>query len=194
MLDLVPLAGARREVVDGDLDAEFVGQGLKLTLPEPHARAVAPAPVGGDGQATDIAIAAVANVMPPGTDRLHGKCRRVVVDADADPTGIGGEIVDAIGHRPTEFLDQEVMHADLLGIATRPPLPAGVLEVSDQFLLLGVHRDHRLPLANAWLTLASMCANCASRSGWLPPSRILRLACRLNPSRLSSSPTTVWLI
>src|SRR3981189_1750073 len=36
VLDLVPLAGAGRQMVDGDLDAELVGQCLQLALPQPH--------------------------------------------------------------------------------------------------------------------------------------------------------------
>src|SRR4051795_1479516 len=48
--------------------------------------------------------------------------------------------------------------------------------------------------ASAAETLWLMSANCASRSGWLPPSLVLQLACRLNFCCFSSSPTTVWLI
>ncbi len=36
MLDLVPFAGAWRQVTDGDRDIEFVGQLLQLQLPQPH--------------------------------------------------------------------------------------------------------------------------------------------------------------
>jgi len=36
MFDLIPFAGAGRQVADGDLEIEFVGQCLKLTLPESH--------------------------------------------------------------------------------------------------------------------------------------------------------------
>src|SRR4051812_35003431 len=48
--------------------------------------------------------------------------------------------------------------------------------------------------ARAAETLWLMSANWASRSGWLLPSLVLRLACRLNFCCFSSSPTTVWLI
>src|SRR3954471_13102200 len=41
-------------------------------------------------------------------------------------------------------------------------------------------------------TRALMYSNWASRSGWLVPSRVLRLACRLKPSRRSSRPTSFW--
>ena len=67
-----------------------------------------------------------------------------MVDADADPAGIGGQIVDAVRHRPAQFLDQKIMHPNLFGLALRAPLPAGVLEVSDELLLLRIDRNHRL--------------------------------------------------
>ena len=66
-----------------------------------------------------------------------------MVHADADPARIGGEIVDPIGNCPAKLLDQEIMHADLLGLALRPPFPSVVLEVADQFLLLRVDADDR---------------------------------------------------
>jgi hypothetical protein len=50
VLNFVPLAGAGRQVADDDVDAEFVGQFLKLAFPQPDPRAVAAAAVGGDQQ------------------------------------------------------------------------------------------------------------------------------------------------
>jgi hypothetical protein len=46
----------------------------------------------------------------------------------------------------------------------------------------------------AWnaFTAALMCSNCAFRSGWLVPSRVFALACRLKPRRFSSRPTNFW--
>src|SRR5439155_21077268 len=38
----------------------------------------------------------------------------------------------------------EVMRADSRRLALGPPVPARVLELPDQFLLLGVHADHRV--------------------------------------------------
>ena len=66
-----------------------------------------------------------------------------MIHADADPTGVVGQIVDAIGDRPAQFLDQEVVHPNVLRLTCRTPFPTGVLEVSDEFLLLRIDRDHR---------------------------------------------------
>ena len=67
-----------------------------------------------------------------------------MVDADTDPAGIRGKIIDAIGHRTTKFLDQEIVDPDRFRISLGAIFPAIVAEVADQFLLLGVDRDHRL--------------------------------------------------
>ena len=50
VLDLVPLAGAGRQVADHDVEAEFVGQLLEFAFPQPHPRAVAAPAIGGDQQ------------------------------------------------------------------------------------------------------------------------------------------------
>ena len=67
-----------------------------------------------------------------------------MVDADTHPSGIRGQVVDPIGHRATEFLDQEVMDPDLFRIALRAIFAPVVAEIPDQFLFLGVNGDHRL--------------------------------------------------
>jgi hypothetical protein len=67
-----------------------------------------------------------------------------MVHPNTDPTGIAGDIVNAIRHRPAERLAQEVIHLHLFRIALWTPLPPGILEVANQFLLLRVDRDHRL--------------------------------------------------
>src|SRR5580700_101784 len=43
VFDLVPLAGAGRQVADHDVEAEFVGQLLQFAFPQPYPRAVAAA-------------------------------------------------------------------------------------------------------------------------------------------------------
>src|SRR4051794_27686152 len=77
------------------------------------------APVGRDGQARGRTIARLPDLLPPAPDGLHRKGRRVVVLTDPDPAGVGRQIVDAIRHRPPEFLDQEVMPPHLFGRALR---------------------------------------------------------------------------
>jgi hypothetical protein len=51
-----------------------------------------------------------------------------VAHADTDPTGVGGQIVDAILHRPPHSLDQKIMHATLFGLASRTPFRPAFLK------------------------------------------------------------------
>src|SRR4029077_15917419 len=67
-----------------------------------------------------------------------------MVDADTYPSGIGGKVIDTIGHRTTEFLDQEVMDSNLFRIALRTIFAARIAEIPDKFLLLGFDGETRL--------------------------------------------------
>src|ERR1700754_4977254 len=60
VLDLVPLAGARRKVADVDREVEFIGELLKLGLPHARAVAVAAAGIGGDEDLAGAGIARLA--------------------------------------------------------------------------------------------------------------------------------------
>jgi hypothetical protein len=91
-----------------------------------------------------VGIAGSADLVPPAANAVDGEGCGVMVDAEIDPAGIGGEVVDAIGDGTAEFLDQEVVHPDLLGIACRAIFATSVLEIANQFLLFRIDRDDRL--------------------------------------------------
>src|ERR1700736_5844182 len=86
VLDLVPLAGAGRQVADHDVEAEFVSQLLQLAFPQPHPRAVATPAIGGDQQSGRLGIARPTDGAPPLADAIDGERGRVVVNADTHPT------------------------------------------------------------------------------------------------------------
>jgi len=89
-------------------------------------------------------VGGLAHGKPPASDRRHREACGVVIGADADPRIVVRYIVDAIRIGPSQFLVDEVMHFDLLGIPLRPPVAAAVLVLANQFLLFCIHRDHRL--------------------------------------------------
>src|SRR5271156_5816292 len=70
MFDLVPFAGSGRQMADGDLDVEFIGQGLEFELPQAYARAIAAAAVCGDHQLPGLGIALTPHDLPPTADRI----------------------------------------------------------------------------------------------------------------------------
>ena len=128
-----------------DREMCFVGQRLQLGLPEAGAVAVGAAAVGGDRQAGGGRVAARAELEPPAADRLNGELGGVIVDSDVDPADIVGDVVDTVGGGLAQFGVAEVVGAYLLGLALATQLAPGVLEVADEFFLLGVDRDRRLP-------------------------------------------------
>ncbi len=93
MLDLVPLAGAGRQVADRDGQPGLVGEAGQLDLPQPGAVAVGAAAVGGDQQWIASRSAAVRHEL--GFDTFaapdHLECSRCISDADA----VGNEGVAA---------------------------------------------------------------------------------------------------
>jgi len=145
MLDTVPFAGPRRVVGDCDGQSGFIGEGLKLTLPQPDTSAVAAAAISGDKQAGRAEIAALSQGIPPAPDALNGEGSGVVIDANIHPTRVVGNVVDAVRSNLAEFGYLEVMNAYRLRIAFGPKLTPAVLEIADQFLLFRINRDGGLP-------------------------------------------------
>ena len=68
VLDFVPLAGAGGQVADHDVEAQFIGQFLQFAFPQPHVRAIAAAPIGGDQQAAGVRITRPTDLEPPLAD------------------------------------------------------------------------------------------------------------------------------
>ena len=67
-----------------------------------------------------------------------------MVGADVHPAGVRGQVIDAVGHRLARAVPGEVVGPGGRRLALGPPLAAGVLELADELLLLGVHADHRI--------------------------------------------------
>src|SRR3954469_20382088 len=142
MLDRVPLAGSGWKVTDLDLDAELIGQLLQLAFPQ--AIPVAAATIRRNQHAAGLGIAWMTHFFPPAPDAFDGEFGGVVIDPNADPTLIGGDIVDAVGRDLAEVRINEIIDANFLRLSFWLPFLATVLEIADQFLLLGVDGNHRI--------------------------------------------------
>jgi len=79
---------------------------------------------------------------------LDGECRRVVVCANADPSLVGADVVNAIGIGPPEFLVNETMNFDFDfdfdWFTTGQPRLTCVFVFAYEFLLLCVYRNDGL--------------------------------------------------
>lgn len=116
---------------DGDGQPQFVGQLLEFNFPQAHARAVASAAVGGDRQGLSVRVAITPHADPPGADRVDGEGCGIVVDPDADPPFIIGDIINTVGRGATELRVDEIMDADRLGGSGRPVFTSAILIVTD---------------------------------------------------------------
>ena len=97
MLDAIPLAGARRQVADADRQTGLIGEALQFAFPQPDPRTVAAATICRHHQAGGVGVACLAQLVPPAPDALDGECGSIGINADTDPSIIGGDIIDAIG-------------------------------------------------------------------------------------------------
>ena len=138
VLDLVPLARARREMADRDPQAQVVRQTLQHHFPQPWPIAVAAPGIGGDQEPAGSRIDQRPHLFPPAPDTHTGELGGVVVDANADPALVAAQIIDSLGDRLTQPLVRKVLGTDLLRPATAMPLPPGIAKIPDVFLLLGV--------------------------------------------------------
>ena len=74
---------------------------------------------------------------------MDGEGGGVVIGADADPSDIIGDVVDAVRYGALQLRIHEVVNVDEFGPSLTTPFPAIVLEISHQFLLFRVNRDER---------------------------------------------------
>lgn len=192
MLDAVPLAGAGRVMGNADCQTGLVGELLQLDLPEAQAGAVAAAAVGGDEQPPGAGMTLAAHAMPPAADAFDGEGGSVVIEADAGPSFVGGDIVDPVRNRLAVGWDHEVVHAHFIGLALGSQLTADVPEVANQLLFLGIDRDRRLAgPSEAGDTCIDM-LELGIAIGMLAALAGLGVAFRLKPMSFSTRSTTVW--
>src|SRR5438309_11405326 len=86
----------------------------------------------GDSHSAGVGVTRPTDGEPPLADAVDREGGRVVVDADTDPSGIRGQVIDPVRHCAAELLDQEVMDPDLFRVALGAIFAAVVTEIRDQ--------------------------------------------------------------
>ena len=147
MLALVPLTGSRRQMTYTALQSGFIGEFLEFDFPQMHARPIAAPTVGGNQHALGIGVAWLLQQLPPASNVCDGKGSHVVIDSYSGPAQIVSDIVHTIQGHLTEFRDHRVMHTHRFRFALWTQFTVTVLEVVNQFLLLGIYRNDRLSSA-----------------------------------------------
>jgi hypothetical protein len=144
VLDLVPLAGSRRKMTHRNRQTHLVSQSLQFPLPQAGPRSIASARIGCDQQGSRFWVGRPSHGSPPPSNALDRKGRRVMIDSNAHPALIAFEVIHAIGNGLSLPRNNEVVNPYSPGTALPAPFPARILEISNQFLLLRIHRNNRL--------------------------------------------------
>lgn len=169
MFDGVPLGSTSRIVCDHNRQPKLVSKALQARLPHQAPIAIRPATVGFDQQMSAVRINLAADSHPPAANRGDGKLWRVVRETNDDLSFIASHIIDTIRDGAAFGSTRKVIHFD--SARRRPPLRARLLEVADQFFLLGIDTNDRPFPAQKCLAAFSQIAELLRRAQ--------RLACRL---------------
>src|SRR6516164_1343224 len=132
-------------MTDGDPPVSFIRQFLQFQLPEAYPAPVTSSRVGRDQQPGGLRVGRFPHRIPPTADTLHRKRRGVVVHSHAHPGRVLRQVVDPIRCGPAPFANHKVVNPHSFRIPLRSPLPPAIFEVANQFLLLGVYGNDRLP-------------------------------------------------
>jgi hypothetical protein len=144
VLDFVPFAGSRRKVTYGNRQTNFVGQFLQLPFPQTSPYTIAAARVRSNQQIACVRIYSLPHCFPPSADTVHRKRGGVVVDTHAYPTFVPRQIVYPVRDSLAFRRYQKIVYPDPPWIPLRTPFLPCILEISNQFFLLRINRNHRL--------------------------------------------------
>ncbi len=143
VFDGIPLRRAGRVVANGDWDSEDVCEFLlEAKLVDAGSRSIAPARIRKHEEALRLRIPPCPVLSPPPDKAVDGEVRGVGRDSDVEETSVRRQVVKAVGSRTALSVVGEIVSVDLVGLET--PRAAGVLEIADQLLLLGVNADNGL--------------------------------------------------
>jgi hypothetical protein len=154
VLDLVPFAGSRRKMTDGDAQSRSVGQLLKLPLPKAYPGTVTTSRIRRNEKRWSVCVSLSPELFPPASDRRDGELGGVMVNADTHPADIPCHVVHPVGDCLAQLGDEKIVHTDSLRLPLGTPRSPCILEVSDKFLLLRVDGDGRAFPAELSLDLA----------------------------------------
>src|SRR5438876_12425246 len=100
--------------------------------------------VGADEQPGRSSVVPLSVQTPPPSDAFGGELRRVMSNADVDHGSISRDVVSTVGNSFAFPQVRKVMHRHLIGLSPGQPSATRVFKGSDEFLLLGVHGNHRV--------------------------------------------------
>src|SRR5580700_935364 len=110
VLDLIPLARARREVADMYSKSCLIGKILELGLPCIGAITIAAPSISSDEQVCRFRVGSLPHGLPPVPDRRDREGWRIVVASDVHGCLIPGHIEHAIRNRFAQCVSGKIMN------------------------------------------------------------------------------------
>src|SRR5262249_45384628 len=125
-----------------DLQIEFIGQLLQAEFPQPTAIAIGATAVGFNQQPSTPWISGPPLDQQPSADDCDGELRSLMCSAEHYQRPITSDIVDAIRNGHAVGVTRVIVFQHVQRLA--PPSAPRLLEVANQFALLGIHADDRI--------------------------------------------------
>src|SRR5436305_7351279 len=142
VLDLVPLAGARRKMTHGQDQAGFISEFLQFQFPQAQPPAITPSPIGCNEDRGRLRIEPSPFLTPPATDGGHGKRPRIMIGSDIDKSAVPPDIINAIRIGPRHFGTGKIVPLYLLRLFRWKPLLASIVVITNELFLRGIARYH----------------------------------------------------
>lgn len=132
---------------DPNAQTELISQLLQFAFPQAGPIAVTAASIGGDEEFPGLGIARLTHPLPPPANTFHRKLRRITTEANIHPAFIVGEVKHPLGTGLALVFIGKIIGVHPPRLSVSFPLLARLGKVADSFLLLGIHRNHRLAVA-----------------------------------------------
>jgi hypothetical protein len=90
-------------------------------------------------------------MLPPATQRLHGKLGGIMINPHTHPAVVRLEVVHTIGNALAQVLVNKILAADLERLPLVMPFPPRILEISDQLFFRDLSRERESSEQFVWL-------------------------------------------
>src|SRR5215467_9892929 len=142
MLNRIPFRSAGWQMRDCDLHVKFISQLLQSKFPQPTAISIGAAAVGFNQQPSAPWVSGSPFDQQPNADDCDGELRSLMRSAKHYQPPITSDIIDAIRNGHAIGVTRIIVFHYVQRLA--PPVAPGLLEVANQFALLGIHADDRI--------------------------------------------------
>ena len=97
MFYFIPLTGSWRQMTYRYAQTYLIYQLLKFKFPQFDAITITASTISNNQQFNRFGIACLPHQIPPSPDAFNGKCSRIMINANACPSGVLRQVINTIG-------------------------------------------------------------------------------------------------